>query len=184
MRCSPRLAPALRDAGLDRVNISLDTLDPVRFSQITRLGRVEQALAGIDAALAYGFEPVKVNTVVVRRMNQDVLQLAKLSLDRPVHVRFIEYMPIGSPAVTSRPSNDGHRTEGARAQLSGQSGANGAAIPASASAAPCPPSANPHCGAGTSGVTGALNPDLWDEAISCPPTSCARRSPPRRRPRA
>lgn len=92
----PRLAPVLRDAGLDRVNISLDTLDPVRFSQITRLGRVEQALAGIDAALAYGFEPVKVNTVVVRRMNQDVLQLAKLSLDRPVHVRFIEYMPIGS----------------------------------------------------------------------------------------
>lgn len=164
----PRLAPALRDAGLDRVNISLDTLDPVRFSQITRLGRVEQALAGIDAALAYGFEPVKVNTVVVRRMNQDVLQLAKLSLDRPVHVRFIEYMPIGSPAATSRPSNDGHRTEGARAQLSGQSGANGAAIPASASAAPCPPSANPHCGAGTSGVTGALNPDLWDESDIVP----------------
>lgn len=95
----PRFAPTLRDAGLDRVNISLDTLDPVRFSQITRLGRVEQALAGIDAALAYGFDPVKVNTVVVRRMDQDVLQLARLSLDRPVHVRFIEYMPIGSPAA-------------------------------------------------------------------------------------
>ncbi|MDO4437589.1 MAG: GTP 3',8-cyclase MoaA [Coriobacteriaceae bacterium] len=94
----PRMAPELRGAGLDRVNISLDTLDPARFSQITRLGRVEQALAGIDAALAHGFHPVKVNTVVVRRMRQDVLELAKLSLDRPVHVRFIEYMPIGSTA--------------------------------------------------------------------------------------
>lgn len=96
----PRLAPALREAGLDRVNISLDTLNADRFTQITRLGRVEQALAGIDAALEYGFEPVKVNTVVVRRMDQDVLELAKLSLERPVHVRFIEYMPIGS-SVTS-----------------------------------------------------------------------------------
>lgn len=96
----PRLAPALREAGLDRVNISLDTLNADRFTQITRLGRVEQALAGIDAALEYGFEPVKVNTVVVRRMDQDVLELAKLSLERPVHVRFIEYMPIGSSATS------------------------------------------------------------------------------------
>lgn len=95
----PRMAPALRRAGLDRVNISLDTLDAQAFARITRLGRVEQALAGIDAALAHGFSPVKVNTVVVRRMNQDVLELARLSLDRPVHVRFIEYMPIGSPTV-------------------------------------------------------------------------------------
>ena len=91
----PRLAPQLKDAGLDRVNISLDTLDAGQFASITRLGRLEQALAGIDAALEYGFEPVKVNTVVVRRMAQDVFGLAKLSLDRPVHVRFIEYMPIG-----------------------------------------------------------------------------------------
>lgn len=91
----PRMAADLRAAGLDRVNISLDTLDPVRFSQITRIGRVEQALAGIDAALAHGLDPVKVNTVVVRRMGQDVLELARLSIERPVHVRFIEYMPIG-----------------------------------------------------------------------------------------
>ncbi len=91
----PSLAPALRAAGLDRVNISLDTLDAGRFAAITRRGRVEQALAGIDAALEHGFDPVKVNTVVVRRMEQDVLELAKLSLERPVHVRFIEYMPIG-----------------------------------------------------------------------------------------
>lgn len=101
----PRLAPALREAGLDRVNISLDTLNADRFTQITRLGRVEQALAGIDAALEYGFEPVKVNTVVVRRMDQDVLELAKLSLERPVHVRFIEYMPIGGADAPDHPAS-------------------------------------------------------------------------------
>lgn len=92
----PMMAPALKEAGLDRVNISLDTLDPALFSRITRLGRVERAVAGIDAALAHGFDPVKVNCVVVRRLEQDVLDIARLSLTRPVHVRFIEYMPIGS----------------------------------------------------------------------------------------
>ena len=85
----PRMAGALKDAGLDRVNISLDTLDPVQFGAITRLGRVEQALAGIDAALSHGFHPVKVNCVVVRRLQQDVFGMARLSLERPVHVRFI-----------------------------------------------------------------------------------------------
>ena len=91
----PKLAPQLKDAGLNRVNISLDTLDPSLFGKITRLGRLEQTMAGIDAALAWGFEPVKVNCVVVRRLNQDVAALARLTLDRPIHLRFIEYMPIG-----------------------------------------------------------------------------------------
>ena len=91
----PKLAPQLKDAGLNRVNISLDTLDPTLFGKITRLGRLEQTMAGIDAALAWGFEPVKVNCVVVRRLNQDVTALARLTLDRPIHLRFIEYMPIG-----------------------------------------------------------------------------------------
>ena len=91
----PRLAPELKDAGLDRVNISLDTLDPAQFSAITRLGRLEQTMRGIDAALEWDFTPVKVNCVVVRRLEQDVLGLARLSVERPVHLRFIEYMPIG-----------------------------------------------------------------------------------------
>ena len=109
----PRFAPLLKDAGLDRVNISLDTLDPVQFGKITRLGRLEQTLAGIDAALAYGFSPVKVNCVVVRRLDQDVFNIARLSVDRPVHVRFIEYMPIGSDeergfrAVDAAEASDG-----------------------------------------------------------------------------
>lgn len=91
----PRLAPQLKDAGLDRVNISLDTLSPAQFGKITRLGRLEQTMRGIDAALAWGFDPVKVNCVVVRRLDQDVFGLARLSIERPIHMRFIEYMPIG-----------------------------------------------------------------------------------------
>ena len=104
----PRMAPQLAEAGLDRVNISLDTLDPEQFSRITRLGRVEQALAGIDAALKYGFDPVKVNTVVVRRLNQDAFDLARLSIDRSIHVRFIEYMPIGNEETMAACASEPH----------------------------------------------------------------------------
>lgn len=88
-------AQALHDAGLSRVNISLDTLDPQQFKEITRRGTIDDVFAGIDAALAVGFHPVKVNSVVVRQLNQDVLAFARLSVDRPLHVRFIEYMPLG-----------------------------------------------------------------------------------------
>lgn len=104
----PQLAPQLKDAGLNRVNISLDTLDPELFGKITRLGRLERTMAGIDAALAWGFEPVKVNCVVVRRLNQDVAALARLTLDRPIHLRFIEYMPIGDEHTSSHCAVDPH----------------------------------------------------------------------------
>lgn len=104
----PKMAPQLKDAGLNRVNISLDTLDPTLFGKITRLGRLEQTMAGIDAALAWGFEPVKVNCVVVRRLNQDVAALARLTLDRPIHLRFIEYMPIGDEHTSSHCAVDPH----------------------------------------------------------------------------
>lgn len=91
----PRMAKDLKEAGLRRVNISLDTLDPDQFRYITRVGTIDQTMDGIDAALEAGFNPVKVNAVAVRRLNQDFLGFAKLSLDRPLHVRFIEYMPVG-----------------------------------------------------------------------------------------
>ena len=104
----PKLAPQLKDAGLNRVNISLDTLDPTLFGKVTRLGRLEQTMAGIDAALAWGFEPVKVNCVVVRRLNQDVAALARLTVDRPIHLRFIEYMPIGDEHTSSHCTVDPH----------------------------------------------------------------------------
>ena len=91
----PKMAADLKEAGLSRVNISLDTLDPAQFRQITRRGELQQTLDGIDAALAAGFNPVKINAVVVRSLDQDYLAFAKLSIDRPLHVRFIEYMPVG-----------------------------------------------------------------------------------------
>ncbi|MCL2889585.1 MAG: GTP 3',8-cyclase MoaA [Eggerthellaceae bacterium] len=91
----PRYAQALKEAGLSRVNISLDTLDAEQFAQVTRNGRLEDVLEGIDVALDLGFKPVKINAVTVRSLDQDFFAYAKLSLDRPLHVRFIEYMPVG-----------------------------------------------------------------------------------------
>lgn len=92
----PQMAGELKRAGLSRVNISLDTLDADQFAKITRVGKLEDTLAGIDAALEAGFDPVKINAVAVRSLDQDFLAFARLSADRPLHVRFIEYMPVGS----------------------------------------------------------------------------------------
>lgn len=91
----PSMADDLKQAGLSRVNISLDTLDPHQFSEITRVGKLDDVLAGIESASRVGFDPVKINSVTVKRLNQDFLAFAKMSIDRPLHVRFIEYMPIG-----------------------------------------------------------------------------------------
>lgn len=91
----PQMAEELKAAGLSRVNISLDTLDPEQFEFITRVGKIESTMRGIDAALKAGFNPVKINAVTVRSLGQDFLAFAKLSIDRPLHVRFIEYMPVG-----------------------------------------------------------------------------------------
>lgn len=94
-------AEALRAAGLDRVNISLDSLDPDRFRHITRGGDVHKVLRGLEKALEVGFDPIKINTVVLPGVNDgdDLVQLAELTLDRPLHVRFIEFMPVGDRAL-------------------------------------------------------------------------------------
>ncbi len=90
------LAPQLKDAGLDRINISLDTLDPDKFSTITRGGDVKQVLAGIEKAIEVGFHPVKINCVVVSNFNdQELHKFVMLAEKKPVHIRFIELMPIG-----------------------------------------------------------------------------------------
>lgn len=94
----PTFAVPLREAGLERVNVSLDSLDPATYERMTRGGHLEDALAGIDAAIDVGFSPVKINAVVVRSVKQDLLGFAKLTMDRPLHVRFIEYMPVGDDA--------------------------------------------------------------------------------------
>ncbi|NOZ29589.1 MAG: GTP 3',8-cyclase MoaA [Chloroflexi bacterium] len=93
------MAAPLAEAGLTRVNISIDTLDPKRFHHITRWGRLEDVWAGIEAAEAAGLTPVKLNCVVTRGYNDDeVVDLARLTLDHPWEVRFIELMPLGDVA--------------------------------------------------------------------------------------
>ncbi|WP_283170864.1 GTP 3',8-cyclase MoaA [Curtanaerobium respiraculi] len=92
------MAHDLKVAGLDRVNISLDTLDPEKYAAVTRGGDVKRVLEGIEAALAEGFDPVKINAVAVRSLDQDFYEFARMSCDRPLHMRFIEYMPVGDSA--------------------------------------------------------------------------------------
>lgn len=90
-------AASLAAAGLTRVNISLDTLDAEKFRRITRGGQIERLFDGIAAAEAYGLTPIKINTVVVRGLNDDELpDLAQLSMVYPWHIRFIELMPVGN----------------------------------------------------------------------------------------
>jgi cyclic pyranopterin phosphate synthase len=89
------LAVPLRAAGLDRVNISLDTLRPETFRAITRRDDLDRTIAGIDAAISAGLDPVKINAVVMRGVNDDeVVDLAAFARDRGVGLRFIEFMPL------------------------------------------------------------------------------------------
>ena len=91
------LAQPLYDAGLRRINISLDSLDKDIFRQITGRDRWEKVWQGIQAAHAVGFDPLKLNVVVIPGVNdREILELAALSIDRAWHVRFIEFMPIGN----------------------------------------------------------------------------------------
>jgi len=98
-----RLARPLRAAGLHRLNISIDTLDPKRFHDITRGGDLARVLAGIDAALAAGFAPIKLNTVVLRGVNDDELEDILLwAWERRMLPRFLEVMPIAEGARLQR----------------------------------------------------------------------------------
>ncbi|MFQ5613631.1 MAG: GTP 3',8-cyclase MoaA [Anaerolineae bacterium] len=95
----PKLAEPLRRAGMERVNIHIDSLHPERLPQLMRLGNLDKIWAGIRAAEEAGMLPIKLNTVVTRGYNdQDAVDLARLTLERPWHVRFIELMPFAGPA--------------------------------------------------------------------------------------
>jgi GTP 3',8-cyclase len=96
----PTLAEPLKQAGLHRVNISIDTLDPVKFKKITRWGSVDTVWNGILAAEAAGLTPIKLNAVVVRGFNDqdDILELAALTLKHNWQMRYIEMMPFGDVA--------------------------------------------------------------------------------------
>ena len=92
----PKFGKELREAGVSRVNISLDTLDPDKYREITRVGELSNALAGIDAAFKAGFDNIKINNVLMGGFNDDEIEdFVKLTVDRPIEVRFIELMPIG-----------------------------------------------------------------------------------------
>lgn len=91
-----RMAPILKRAGVGRINVSLDSLRPERFRAITRVGDLYQVIRGIDAAIAAGFERLKINAVVLKNRNQDeVVDLVKFAVDRGIDVSFIEEMPLG-----------------------------------------------------------------------------------------
>ena len=91
----PELAPALKEAGVKRLNLSLDTLDPEKYAYITRIGQLEHFRAGLEAALDAGFDKVKINAVLIGGFNDDEIEdLAELTVKYPVDVRFIELMPI------------------------------------------------------------------------------------------
>ncbi len=94
------MAQPLVEAGLDRLNISIDTLNPEKFKKLTRWGNVEDVWEGIAAAEAAGLLPIKLNAVVVRNWNdkEDVVDLARLTLFHDWQMRFIEMMPFGSVA--------------------------------------------------------------------------------------
>ena len=90
------MAKDLKAAGINRVNISLDTLDEKKFRQITRGGDINKVLEGMDAAFAAGMDPIKLNTVLIGGFNDDeIFKLAELTRSCPLDVRFIELMPIG-----------------------------------------------------------------------------------------
>jgi cyclic pyranopterin phosphate synthase len=93
-----KYAAELKEAGLDRVNVSLDTLKPERFRQITRCGKLEDTLNGIEAALEAGLTPVKINMVVMAGVNDDeIVDFARKTVTGGWNVRFIEQMPVSAP---------------------------------------------------------------------------------------
>jgi cyclic pyranopterin phosphate synthase len=91
----PRFAAELKAQGLDRVNISVDSLAPERYRRLTRGGCLEDALAGVEAALRYGLDPVKINVVMMPELLGELPAFVAFTQERPLHVRFIEWMPVG-----------------------------------------------------------------------------------------
>ncbi len=91
-----RLAGTLRQLGVKRINISLDSLQPRRFRQLTRHGNLDQVIAGIDAAVAENFDKIRLNAVILKGRNEDeVLDLVNFAQQREIDIAFIEEMPLG-----------------------------------------------------------------------------------------
>ena len=96
-------APRLRQAGVNSINISLDSLRSERFRDITRIGKLETVLRGIDAAVQAGFEKIRLNAVILEGLNRDeVLPLTRFALDKQIGIAFIEEMPLGQVNLGSK----------------------------------------------------------------------------------
>jgi cyclic pyranopterin phosphate synthase len=93
----------LYEAGLCRINVSIDSLNNTRFYRITRGGELDRVWEGIKEGMRVGMSPIKINTVIIRGFNDDeIIDFAKLSIHNPFHIRFIEFMPIGSNSIWSK----------------------------------------------------------------------------------
>jgi len=102
----PSMAQALRDAGLTRLNISLDSLRRDTFKAITGSDNLDDVLAGIRRALRAGFSPVKINVVLLQGINEeDIPSFAQLTMDNPLDIRFIERMPFGTESLPKSPDS-------------------------------------------------------------------------------
>ena len=96
-------AQRIFDAGIRRINISLDSLNREKYAQITGYDQFERVWTGIERARKIGFNPIKINVVAMRGINdEEIIDFGRLSLDLPFHIRFIEYMPIGNSRTSSR----------------------------------------------------------------------------------
>jgi cyclic pyranopterin phosphate synthase len=94
----------IKAAGINRINISLDTLNRTKFEHITGFDLFDQVWQGIEMALGMGFHPIKLNIVALKGINDDELtDMARLSFDYPLHIRFIEYMPMGESQIGNGP---------------------------------------------------------------------------------
>ncbi len=92
----PKMAQPLQAAGIKRINISLDSLKPDRFQELSRVGKLEVVLRGIEAAIQAGFQRIKINTVILKNRNHDeVIELTQFAIQQGIDISFIEAMPIG-----------------------------------------------------------------------------------------
>lgn len=98
-----KYAPALKAAGVNRINISIDSLDAERFKRISRVGNLEKVLKGINAACSAGFDRIRLNSVIMRGYNEDeVIPLTEYALNRNIDIAFIEEMPLGEASDHDR----------------------------------------------------------------------------------
>ena len=94
----------IKSAGIKRINVSLDTINPEKFAKITGMDLFDQVWQGIEGALEMGFHPIKINVVALNGVNdEELMDMAQLSFDYPFHIRFIEYMPIGESQMGNGP---------------------------------------------------------------------------------